>query len=474
MAKTNALTEWLGISPGEQPPHHYRLLSLKLFASDRGKIDAAAENAIDRVRKRAGEKNKAVAGKLIGMINAARACLLNADSKSAYDKKLRDSGGAAPAMGGSLPEPLELEQIIKSDKSNPRKRSRSSSASILLPTVGGAVVALLVYVFAFSGLLDGEKEDGKKPGGQQLANNGKDSTPPSLPAKSKPKSKKPAKSPTVARKSLPPVKIAVKTLPSVKIDRKTPSTANGKKKTGGSPVSVKPVPTPLAKTVDLLKLIDPKKNTLSGTWEFEGNALVGKGGRIEIPHTLPEEYRLKLVVQRVILSDRSIAIGLVGGGRPFDAAIGFSSRGSALNVLDGKEITANETYVKGKFLKPRDPVEIECRVNKAGVIIIVDGRTIIDWKGDFSRLTSIRPHRNPKFLSLTVGSPFRFSKIELSPLGTSKPKPQVIDLLKKIDPQRDAIKGKWALEDGVLSTTGAEPSYIIITNHAPQEYELRL
>ena len=99
MAKTNALTDWLGIPPGEQPPHYYRLLGLKLFTSDRGKIDAAAEKTINRVRKLAGENHKAVAAKLIGMIDTARSCLLNAEYKSAYDNQLRTSRSEERRVG---------------------------------------------------------------------------------------------------------------------------------------------------------------------------------------------------------------------------------------------------------------------------------------------------------------------------------------------------------------------------------------
>ena len=43
MAKTNALTEWLNIPADQQPANHYRLLNLKKFTSDAGKINTAAE-----------------------------------------------------------------------------------------------------------------------------------------------------------------------------------------------------------------------------------------------------------------------------------------------------------------------------------------------------------------------------------------------------------------------------------------------
>ena len=36
------LADWLAIPPAEQPPHHYRLLGLKLFEDDTATIERAA------------------------------------------------------------------------------------------------------------------------------------------------------------------------------------------------------------------------------------------------------------------------------------------------------------------------------------------------------------------------------------------------------------------------------------------------
>jgi hypothetical protein len=44
--------KWLGIPPKDQPPHHYRLLSLDLFESDPEVIDAAANRQMAYVQQR--------------------------------------------------------------------------------------------------------------------------------------------------------------------------------------------------------------------------------------------------------------------------------------------------------------------------------------------------------------------------------------------------------------------------------------
>jgi len=42
--------EWLGISPSEQPPNHYRLLGIAPFESDRNVISQAAEQRTGQIR----------------------------------------------------------------------------------------------------------------------------------------------------------------------------------------------------------------------------------------------------------------------------------------------------------------------------------------------------------------------------------------------------------------------------------------
>src|SRR5439155_19649692 len=55
----------------------------------------------------------------------------------------------------------------------------------------------------------------------------------------------------------------------------------------------KPAP-PVARTIDLLKLIDPGKDAISGAWERKGNDLVGQEPAgpavLEVPYHVPEEY----------------------------------------------------------------------------------------------------------------------------------------------------------------------------------------
>ena len=70
--------------------------------------------------------------------------------------------------------------------------------------------------------------------------------------------------------------------------------------------------------LNLLKLIDPQKHKLIGSWRFEGDVLVGKpagvGSRLHIPYPLPAEYDLHATVvrERSNTNHPAVTVGLAG------------------------------------------------------------------------------------------------------------------------------------------------------------------
>src|ERR1700760_1285598 len=81
--------KWLGILPKDQPPNHYRLLSLELFENDLDVIEGAADRAMGFIRQYQSGEHAALAAKLLNEVATARLCLLKPSSKSAYDAQLR-------------------------------------------------------------------------------------------------------------------------------------------------------------------------------------------------------------------------------------------------------------------------------------------------------------------------------------------------------------------------------------------------
>ena len=92
--------QWLGIPPQEQPAHHYRLLGITDFESDRGVISAAAERQTVYLRMLQAGEHAVLVAELLNEVSQARVTLLNVDQKAAYDEELRKQQTPEP-----VPEP---------------------------------------------------------------------------------------------------------------------------------------------------------------------------------------------------------------------------------------------------------------------------------------------------------------------------------------------------------------------------------
>ena len=80
---------WLGISPKDQPPNHYRLLGVDPFESDPDVIADAADRQMAHVRSHQAGKHSQWSQQILNEIAAARVCLLSPEKKGVYDKQLR-------------------------------------------------------------------------------------------------------------------------------------------------------------------------------------------------------------------------------------------------------------------------------------------------------------------------------------------------------------------------------------------------
>lgn len=156
--------------------------------------------------------------------------------------------------------------------------------------------------------------------------------------------------------------------------------------------------------VDLLKLIDPTKDAVNGIWAFEGSALTLPalgGARLQVPYIAPAEYDLKIVAERKA-GDSALLIGLTMGPRQFMATLDAAGgRASHLENLDGAGMGNASTW-NGRLFTDEKPKTILCSIRKGHVTITVEGKVIIDWKGDPNRL-SMNPGwsvQSPKALLL--------------------------------------------------------------------------
>ena len=114
------------------------------------------------------------------------------------------------------------------------------------------------------------------------------------------------------------------------------------------------------KEVDLLKLIDPKRDARSGAWAFAGATLVTPKepffAMLQIPYSPPEAYDLELVAERID-GHNGLTIGLRTGSTQVDAGFDcFEGRISGLSCIDTKFADNNETaYQKPVFTNGTPP-----------------------------------------------------------------------------------------------------------------------
>jgi hypothetical protein len=162
--------KWLGISPQDQPPNHYRLLGVEVFESDPDVISNAADGRMAQVKNFQSGKHSAVSQRILNEIAAAKVCLLNAGKKAEYDLRLREQlasqqAAAAdavvpPAPPATFGVPAETLPLGIPDLGNPvgaytartaaaRKKKRNSAPPWPLFVGVGAVVLALAGLLAY-------------------------------------------------------------------------------------------------------------------------------------------------------------------------------------------------------------------------------------------------------------------------------------------------------------------------------------
>jgi hypothetical protein len=162
-------------------------------------------------------------------------------------------------------------------------------------------------------------------------------------------------------------------------------------------------------TVDLLARIDPKADSVAGSWKASNGRLNGIGtgdelARVQVPYApIPEEYDLTLVVERKAGED-NLGIGLVGGGRQFmyyfDVDCGKYSGILAPDPSGHRRVTETpgRAFVVGKSRT------VVFMVRRQALIVQVDGKDFATWKADWTGLSVLPQCAVPRkdVLSLSI------------------------------------------------------------------------
>ena len=181
--------------------------------------------------------------------------------------------------------------------------------------------------------------------------------------------------------------------------------------------------------VELLPLVDPEQDSVSGTWTKGEDGLTspkGYGARIELPYAPPEEYDLTTIVEPLD-EPNGLILGQRSGGQRFLVLLGYAAGEtpqSAIENIDGRNVGNASTVAGPVFVKGR-PAQVICSVRKTGVTMRVDGRVVIDWTGEPTQLGLGEywetPHKETLFLG-AYDCRYRVSRVTLTPVsGTGKP-----------------------------------------------------
>jgi len=172
-------------------------------------------------------------------------------------------------------------------------------------------------------------------------------------------------------------------------------------------------------SVDLLALVDLKRDAIRGTWSPSGAGIVSPVGDIayvQLPYVPGDEYDLTVVAQRKE-GGNSLNIGLVVGSG--------ASKHQGMVVLDGGPggdgSGVGTAGAQGKQMPDGGRAyTVVCLVRKNGVVIQIDGKKILDYQGDLAALNIGSQWVLPAKDALFVGSwttSYQFSRITVTPVS---------------------------------------------------------
>jgi hypothetical protein len=176
-------------------------------------------------------------------------------------------------------------------------------------------------------------------------------------------------------------------------------------------------------TTDLLKLVDPRRDAVAGNWKWDGKTLIAAdrpADRLEIPFKVPAEYRLTAVAScRAHRED--LLLGLVARSKQVLAILdGWTRATTCLHLIDGQGVPEEDGSVhRGPVLRDGEPNVIICGVRANRISVNCNGARVIDWTGDFDRLSVDAGWMVKSDRHLFIGSwqkHFEISRFELTPL----------------------------------------------------------
>ncbi|HSH95968.1 MAG TPA: serine/threonine-protein kinase [Roseimicrobium sp.] len=160
-----------------------------------------------------------------------------------------------------------------------------------------------------------------------------------------------------------------------------------------SPAAVRPVPGPI---ISLLPLVDIKKHVVSGSWSIEGDGIkVAPGGTFavcEFPYEPPEEYDFQADFTPTAAGN-NVNFHLIAGGSSFVWKINAHGRTPpihGLDLVDGKKMTMRSDAVASSppELQVGRRYSTKIEIRRSGLRAYIDSVLVLEWVGDYKRLSS--------------------------------------------------------------------------------------
>jgi len=173
--------------------------------------------------------------------------------------------------------------------------------------------------------------------------------------------------------------------------------------------------------INLLPLLNPAKEAVSGKWIWKEQGLASEGvgwARLQIPYQPPEEYDLCASFTRTNGSD-GVNLILASPGHQFMWWMGdWGNSLFGFQLINGKIIKENPTAVN-MSLKTGQRYSCVVKVRKDGVAASLDGRTIVEYKTDFGGF-SLGPEwslRDNRILGVGTASPAVFHSLSITEIS---------------------------------------------------------
>jgi len=138
---------------------------------------------------------------------------------------------------------------------------------------------------------------------------------------------------------------------------------------------------------DIVRLFRPERDVVQGRWALEGNSFVSGagGGTLALPVAPASNFELVLHVTR--LEGRTgFSIGIMRDDLKATVLLDHWE-GSGLELIDRKRRTDNGTYIKRSHFVIGRSSEVRLVVDGSSITCSVDGDQVIEWRGDFGRLS---------------------------------------------------------------------------------------